>query len=364
MPAPTPAVTATAPRQKTAAELAETQISLPLDAPSARPPAPGFVPERIWGDGKAMGTHINFACYTTPQVTSAKAREAFAAALVEFARLEGLMTTWRDSEIAQANVQAGTRAVHLGPDAFAVVDKALAMSERSQGAFDITFETLHGLWKFDEDLDPHPPTAAAVAARLPLVGYSHVALDRDKQEIFIKTAGTKIGLGGIAKGYAVDKAAAVLRQAGLQSFLVQAGGDLMASGRKPDGSEWVSGIRDPRGPAAKYFAVLPISDRAFSTAGDYERSYVVGGKRYHHILDPRTGFPATLCKSVTVWAKTAFEADAIDDAVFVLGPEKGLELVESFADVGAVIVDAKDKIWVSKALVGKVKIVSEPTPGI
>ena len=115
---------------------------------------------------------------------------------------------------------------------------------------------------------------------------------------------TQIGLGGIAKGYAVDRAVAVLDKAGLTSFFVQAGGDLFARGKKPDGTEWQAGIRDPRGPESKYFAKLPLSDHAFSTAGDYERSYVVGGKRYHHIIDPRTGYPATACRSVTIWAPT------------------------------------------------------------
>ena len=151
----------------------------------------------------------------------------------------------------------------------------------------------------------------------------------------------RIGLGGIAKGYAVDKAAKVLLDAGLTSFYVQAGGDLYTRGVKPDGSPWQAGIRDPRGPEGDYFAMMPVSDHAFSTAGDYERSYVVDGKRYHHIIDPRTGYPATASRSVTIWAPTALLADEIDDAVFILGPEKGLALVESLDGVGAVIVDAQ-----------------------
>ena len=175
---------------------------------------------------------------------------------------------------------------------------------------------------------------------------------------------TQIGLGGIAKGYAVDKAAAVLERAGLSSFFVQAGGDLFARGRKPDGSEWQAGVRDPRGKEGQLFARLPLSGHAFSTAGDYERSYVVDGKRYHHIIDPRTGQPATACRSVTIWAPTALLADAIDDAAFILGPEKGLKLVESLDDVGAVIVDAKNRLWVSKRLQGKLELVAAPSEGL
>jgi FAD:protein FMN transferase len=145
---------------------------------------------------------------------------------------------------------------------------------------------------------------------------------------------------------------------------VQAGGDLYAKGKKPDGSDWQAGIRDPRGKEGQYFAKLPLSDHAFSTAGDYERSYVVNGKRYHHIIDPRTGQPATACRSVTIWAPNAFIADAIDDAVFILGPEKGLKLVESIDGVAAVVVDARNNVWISKRLQGKLEVVAVPTDGI
>jgi thiamine biosynthesis lipoprotein len=174
----------------------------------------------------------------------------------------------------------------------------------------------------------------------------------------------KMGLGGIAKGYIVDRAARVLREAGLDAFLVQAGGDLYGAGHKPDGSRWVSGIQDPRGALGQYFATIELEDHAFSTAGDYARAYVIGGKRYHHIIDPRTGYPATACRSVTVWAPDAFIADAVDDAVFILGPEKGLPLVESLDGVGVVIVDRNNKVSVSPRLAGKVHLLSEPTDGI
>lgn len=232
----------------------------------------------------------------------------------------------------------------------------------SKGAFDITFESLHGLWKFDQDLDPHPPSAGDVKAKLSLVDYHHVKLDREKHSVYLDTRGVRIGLGGIAKGYAVDRAAAVLDRAGLGSFFVQAGGDLFTRGRKPDGKEWQAGIRDPRSEdPTRFFALLPVSDHAFSTAGDYERSYVVDGRRYHHIIDPHTGFPATASRSVTIYAPTALLADEVDDAVFILGPEGGLALVESLDGVGAVIVDAKNNLWVSKRLQGKLFVTGVPT---
>jgi FAD:protein FMN transferase len=334
--------------------------------PEASAPAPkAFVPERVQSEGKAMGTHVVFAAYTTEAVDATKTRAAFEAALAEIRRIEALMTTWRpDSEVSKINTAAGKSAVTVGDETFAVIKESVHTSEISEGTFDITFHTLHGLWKFDEDLDPHPPTDKEIKKRLAFLGWRNIKLDAAQKSVMLTKPETQISLGGIAKGYAVDKAAAVLSAAGLTSFFVQAGGDLYAKGKKPDGSEWQAGIRDPRGKEGQYFAKIPLSDHAFSTAGDYERSYIVNGKRYHHIIDPRTGQPATACRSVTIWAPNAFIADAIDDAVFILGAEKGLRIVESIEGVAAVIVDARNNVWVSKRLQGKLEVVAAPTDGI
>ena len=312
-----------------------------------------------------MGTHLAFAAFTSETVDARHVREAFDASISEIRRIETLMTTWRaDSEISRINAAAGKSAVGVGDETLAIVKDSIHTSEVSEGTFDITFHTLHGLWKFDEDLDPHPPADKDIKARLPFVGFKNIIVDGARKTVKLAKEKTQISLGGIAKGYAVDRAVAVLDKAGLTSFFVQAGGDLFARGKKPDGTEWQAGIRDPRGTEYKWFAKLPLSDHAFSTAGDYERSYVVGGKRYHHIIDPRTGYPATACRSVTIWATSALVADEIDDAVFILGPKKGLELVESIDGVGAVIVDAKNNLWVSKRLKGKLEIVGAPTDGL
>jgi thiamine biosynthesis lipoprotein len=312
-----------------------------------------------------MGTHLAYAAFTTPALDEARVRALFDAATAEIVRLEKLMTTWDPaSEVSQVNAAAGKAPVTVGPETFEVIQSALHTSAISEGTFDITFETLHGLWKFDQDLDPHPPTPAAVKALVRYVGYKHVKIDPAASTVYLDEPHVRIGLGGIAKGYAVDKAAKVLADGGLTSFYAQAGGDLYTHGAKPDGSPWMAGIRDPRGGENDYFAMMGVSDHAFSTAGDYERSYVVGGKRYHHIIDPRTGYPATACRSVTIWAPNAFVADGIDDAVFILGPERGLALVESLDGVGAVIVDAHNKVWVSRRLEGNVHPVHPPTDAL
>ncbi|MDP9150754.1 MAG: FAD:protein FMN transferase [Myxococcota bacterium] len=339
-------------------------------APSHRPSTPQgtlatplqFAPEKVSGEAHAMGTHLAFAAFTTASVNVARAQAAFDAAAAEIARVEALMTTWNESsEISRVNAAAGRQAVPVGDETFAVIAESLHASRLSGGAFDITFETMHGLWKFDQDLDPHPPSPSAVRALQKYVGYEHVKLDPSARTVFLDEGHVRIGLGGIAKGYAVDRAAKVLLDAGLSSFYVQAGGDLYAHGEKPDGTPWLAGIRDPRGPEADYFAVMTVTDHAFSTAGDYERAYIVDGKRFHHIIDPHTGYPATASRSVTIWAATALLADEIDDAVFILGPRKGLDLVDSLEGVGAVIVDAANKVWMSKRVEGRVRRVHPPT---
>jgi thiamine biosynthesis lipoprotein len=330
----------------------------------APPPAP-FSPERVTTDGKAMGTHLAFAAFTTDKLDKPMVEKLFADAIAEIQRVEALMTTWRpDSEVSRINAAAGKQPVAVGQETFDIVKESVHASEMSSGAFDITFESLHGLWKFDQDLDPHPPTDAQIKAKLPLLNFHHIKLDAAARTVFLDKDGVKIGLGGIAKGYAVDKAAEVLLKGGLNGFYVQAGGDLYTHGKKPDGSDWIAGVRDPRSAESDSFAMLPITDHAFSTAGDYERSYVIDGKRYHHIIDPRTGYPATASRSVTIWAPTALLADEIDDAVFILGPEKGLALVESIDGVGAVIVDAKNVVHISKRLEGKIRIVHPPHDGV
>jgi thiamine biosynthesis lipoprotein len=323
------------------------------------------VPSRVEVKDSAMGTTLTFIVYTNQNVDEAAARAAIARAVDEMRRLEGLMSEWRaDSEIGRLNAQPGEW-LNVSPATLEVVEKSLWAGKVSNGVFDITFQSMSGLWKFGSDSDSQPklPAAAAVAAAKKWVDYRKIEVDSERSALRIGKQ-QKIGLGGIAKGYIVDRAASLLKSSGLDAFLVQAGGDLYGAGKKPDGSHWVSGIQDPRAAQGSFFATLELEDHAFSTAGDYARSYVIGKKRYHHIIDPRTGYPATACRSVTVWAKDAFVADAIDDAVFILGPERGLELVESIDDAGAVIVDRLNRVWISKRLEGRVTLLSKPTDGI
>jgi thiamine biosynthesis lipoprotein len=327
-------------------------------------PAPPPWPAKVDFVEPAMGTEVHFVSYVTPKLDEDAIREAMKKAHAEIVRIENLMTSWRDtSEIGQINLGAG-HPVKVSDETIEVLKKSRWAGDISEGVFDITFHALGDLWKFGDAAEQNPklPDPATVRARKKLVDYRKIKIDADARTVTLPTK-MKIDLGGIAKGYAVDGAAAVLRAAGLTDFLAQAGGDLYGAGRKPDGSPWVSGIQDPRGPRGDFFATIELTNHAFSTAGDYARFFFVDGKRYHHIIDPRTGYPATACRSVTVWAGDAFTADAVDDAVFILGPEKGLALIESLPDVGAVIVDQANKVWISKRLEGKVHVARAPTDG-
>jgi len=331
---------------------------LPASAASAPP-------EKIDFQDVAMGTNVHFIAYGNARVDSAKVRAAISQALSEMKRLEALLSEWReDSEVGKINANP-EQWVPVGPETFALISRALSEGKASGGAFDITFQAMSDVWKFGSaaDVNPRVPSKAEVDKRRALVDYRTVELDPAARAVRLPKA-HKIGLGGIAKGYIVDRAADALKKAGIQAFLVQAGGDLYGAGRKPDGSPWVSGIQDPRGPEGTSFATIELTDHAFSTAGDYARSYVIGKRRYHHIIDPHTGYPATASRSVTVWADDATTADAIDDAVFILGPEAGLKLAEATPGVGVVIVDKNNKVWLSQRLQGQVHVARPPTDGI
>jgi thiamine biosynthesis lipoprotein len=340
------------------------QAPAPAMAPAAAP-QPGGAPRVIAAKYGAMGTEITLSAWTADE---RKAERAFAAGYDEVRRIEVLMTDWErpgepESDVVKINKAAGKEPVKVSAETFEVVQKSLEMSRRSGGAFDITFAAMKGLWKFDEDLEKKLPPAEEIARRRKLINWRDVVVDAKARTVKLRRAGMRLGLGGIAKGYAVDRCAAAMRGEGLQDFMVQAGGDLYIAGSKGP-SNWMVGVRDPRGGPRDIIARMPIKDHAFSTAGDYERAFILDGKRYHHIIDPATGFPATASREVTIFAPTAFLADALDDAVFILGPKKGMALVESFPDCSTVIVDAKNQVWTSRALEGKLVRTGPPTDGL
>ncbi|HYM22507.1 MAG TPA: FAD:protein FMN transferase, partial [Vicinamibacterales bacterium] len=289
-----------------------------------------------------------------------RAVQAFAEVFAEFDRLEALMTVWRDgSDISRLNAAAGRQPVPVSADTLAVLREARQMSEWSGGKFDVTFGALNDLWRFDHDQDNTVPDPAAVRARLPLIDYRALRIDEPPGTAFLARAGMRANLGGIGKGYAVDRGVDILRRRGFNDFMIQAGGDLFVAGRK-DGRPWRLGIQDPRGPADRIFASIDLSDSTFSTSGDYERAFVKDGVRYHHILDPSTGEPARGCRSSTVLAPRAVLADGLSKMPFWLGPQKAIALYERL-HVEAVIVDASNDVLITPGLKGRLQLLAAPT---
>jgi FAD:protein FMN transferase len=308
---------------------------------------------------QAMGTEVKVTVWTAD---AGRADVAIMAVFNEFDRLDDLMSVWKDaSDVARLNAAAGERAVKISAEMGEVLRIARQVSEQTRGTFDVTFAALSGLWKFDyQDKDGTVPDHQEIAKRLPLVNYRDLIVDDSAGTAFLRRPGMKVNLGGIGKGYAVDRGADILRRSGLRDFMIQAGGDMYVAGKRGDRA-WRLGIRDPRGPADRIFASLDLSDGTFSTSGDYERFFMKDGRRYHHIIDLRVGEPATACRSVTLVTDRAVIADALAKGVFILGPDDGMALIERTPGVQGVIVSAKNEVSISSGLRGRLTVLAPPT---
>ncbi len=307
---------------------------------------------------QAMGSLLRLSAWTTDE---ASAVAAFDQAFREFDRLESLLSIWKPgSDVVRLNDAAGLAPVAVSPDTMTVLEAAAQASEWTGGKFDITFGTLTGLWKFDHDQDNTIPDQRAIEARLPLVDYRLVRVDRAARTAYLARAGTRIHLGGIGKGYAVDRAAAILRERGLSDFLIQSGGDLYVAGLN-DGAPWKLAIADPRGSGGQSFATLEMSNGTFSTSGDYERFFIKDGVRYHHLIDPDSGRPAAGTRSVTIVTDSAMLADVLSTGVFIMGPVAGMALIERLPQVEGVIVSAANQVAISSGLKGRLALIAPPT---
>jgi thiamine biosynthesis lipoprotein len=309
-----------------------------------RSAAPGATVERA---RVAMGAEVRITAWTANEESTIA---AFDAVFAEFERLESIMSVWREgSDVQRLNAAAGQHPVPIGRDMQRVLRDARQVSEWTNGKFDVTFGALSGLWKFDQDQNNTVPDMAAVRERLPLVDYIALDVDERAGTAFLERTGMRVHLGGIGKGYAIDRGVEILRARGVRDFMIQAGGDLYVSGRRGD-RPWRAGIRDPRGPEDRLIAALDLTDSTFSTSGDYERFFIRDGRRYHHILDPDLGEPARGCQSVTILAESATLADGLSTGVFILGPSAGMLLIEKLPHVEGVIVTDHGEMLVSTGL--------------
>jgi thiamine biosynthesis lipoprotein len=305
-----------------------------------------------------MGSPLNVSAWTTDE---ASAEAAIEKVFDEFDRLDALMSVWKDaSDIVRLNASAGQPGVTVSPEVREVLHAAQEVSEWTDGKFDVTFGALSGVWKFDHDIDGRVPDRSEIDGRLPLINYRDLHVDDKTGTASLSRPGMKVHLGGIGKGYAIDRSVEILRESGLTDFMVQSGGDLFLAGRRGD-RPWRVGIQDPRGAPNTLFAAIEITDAAFSTSGDYERFFIRDGRRYHHIIDPDTGEPAKLSRSVTIMAKSAAVSDGLSTGVFILGAGKGMALIEKLADVEGVIVTSDNEVQVSSGLKGRIAVLKPPT---
>jgi len=310
---------------------------------------PGFCSAVVYHKNTlVMGTELEL---TVSGVSEQVADRAFASAISEMERIEQEMSEWREgTPVSEINRLAGVEAVKVPDELFNVIKAAMTVSKLSGGAFDISWASMRGVWDFRKGHEK-VPTDEELKEGLKLVDYRRVELDEKAHTVFLRDRGMGIGLGGIAKGYAVDKAMEAVVHAGVKNAIVRAGGDMRVQGTDEAGSAWKIGIRHPRKKDAM-IATLPLSDISISTSGDYERFFIRDGVLYHHIMDPRTGRSARGCRSVTILAPDTMTSDALSTAVFVLGPVDGMALVERLGGVEAIIVDSGGVITTSSGVRG------------
>ena len=261
-------------------------------------------------------------------------------------RIDRLMSTWKENtEISKVNREASKHPVKISPELFKLLQVSVEYSELTQGAFDITYASVGYLYDFKKGVHPDQK---AIDKALPGINWRHMKLDPRKFTVYFTRPGMRIDLGGIAKGYSVDRGIEILQKQGITRAMVNAGGDTRIIGDR-FGKPWVVGIRDPDH-EGKTFLRMPLSDTAFSTSGDYERYFDEDGKRFHHIIDPKTGDSARKCRSVTVISGNATRTDALTKSVFIMGPEEGIRFIDTLADVDAVAVSPEGKVFYSKGL--------------
>jgi thiamine biosynthesis lipoprotein len=293
---------------------------------------------------KLMGNHFEITIVGDDQQW-ADAR--INAAIAEISRIEKLLTTFdENSQVSAVNAQAGIAPVAVDAEVFELIRRSLKIAAITDGAFDITYGSIDKrLWNFDRTMQQLPDTDTA-RKMIRLINYRNVLLDEQAGTVMLKEKGMRIGFGGIGKGYAADRAKALLQEQGVTSGIVNASGDLVAWGHDASGQPWKVGIADPDH-ADQPFSYLPISDMAIATSGNYEKYVVIGGKKYSHTINPRTGLPVTGIKSVTIIAPNAELADAMTTPVMIRGIKAGLGMINQIRGLACILIDDNNNIYSS-----------------
>ena len=271
------------------------------------------------------------------------------AAVNEIKRIEKEISSWTTtSETAKINANAGIRPVKISEELFGLIQRSINISKLTEGAFDISYAAMDKIWKFDGSMTKMP-SPEAIKKSVEKVGYKSIILNKKNSTVFLKLKGMKIGFGGIGKGYAADKAKALLQNMGVTAGVIDASGDMNTWGLQPDGKSWKVGITNPVN-KEKVFSWFNLTDEAVVTSGNYEKYVKFNGITYTHIIDPKTGYPAHGIYSSTIFSKSAELCDALATAVFVMGVQPGLDLINQLKGVDCVIVDENLKLYFSDNL--------------
>jgi thiamine biosynthesis lipoprotein len=311
-------------------------------------------PELRCVDQAEMGTQFKICVYVKA-ADALNLDEDYKKSFEILHNIDGWMSEWRpDTMLSHVNESAGSRPVKVSKDLFDVIQYALEAGRITDGAFDITFNAFWGLYNFKPGLE-RAPTEKEIKERLPLVNFRNVVTDSKNLTVFLRKPGMKIGLGGLGQGYGVEQVLKYLKPKYSAGY-IDGSGDTYFWGKKPSGELWLAAIRDPRD-NAKIVARIYLTDAAVTTSGDDEKFFVQDGKRYHHIIDPKTGYPATKAHQVTVVSRSAFEADTFDTASLVMGPEKAFPILKK-RGMEAVIVTDKG-VMISSGLKNKTTLWGE-----
>ena len=293
---------------------------------------------------KLMGNRFEF---TVIAENDRDGNDAIDAAILEVRRIENLLTTFNDfSQTSLINENAGIKPVQVDAEVFKLIQRSIRISTLTDGAFDITYGSIDKrLWNFDQNMTSLPDKETALLS-VQLINYQNVVLDSKRSTVYLKNRGMRIGFGGIGKGYAADQAKQILQQSNINSGIVNAGGDLITWGSQLSGQPWTVGIADPA-QTDRPFSALQISNMAIATSGNYEKYVTIGGKRYSHTIDPKTGLPTSGVKSVTIICPSAELADALATPVVVMGVKVGLELINQIKHVACIVIDDSDQVYTS-----------------
>lgn len=298
-------------------------------------------------------TETTFLLDTLNKITAygPNASEAINEAFDRVAEIENKMTSHsNESEVVRINKASGHESVMISPDTFYVIEKGLDYSEKTKGRFDITIGPLVQLWGIGTE-NERVPSKIEIIEALELVDYKELILDPDKKSVKLKRPNMAIDLGAIAKGYAADEAARILRNKGIKNAVIDLGGNIFALGKKPDGNPWRVGIQDPSDNRGKSFATVEVSDKTLVTSGPYERFFEKNGKRYHHILDPDNGYPVQNgLISTTIITSKSIDADSLSTAVFAMGLKEGMKFIENLEGVDAILVTENFDVYTSSGV--------------